>query len=171
MPCRSGPTGGNTRAAPNRRGNAGGIRKTTRNRQAPYRYGQQIWDETNSLAIEEMVTLESESEQTEASGYTNPAPSNPQPASSQHATSQYMSHSTASLLSEIPVLPHPYNAQPESPRQARESISLHDMRELLRAHEDDIVNQDVERLRSADTQTNLQTPSHSQPRPCHAGQP
>ena len=132
MTRRGGSTRGNRRVTANRRGNTGGIRKTTQNRQAPHRYGQQRPDEVNRQATEETVTRESESEQTEGSGFSNSEPSNPQ-----HPSSQPQPHSsTGYLLSEIRVFPYPHNAPAESPScQARETISLEDMRELVRAHE------------------------------------
>jgi len=168
MTRRGGSTRGNRRVTANRRGNTGGIRKTTQNRQAPHRYGQQRPDEVNRQATEETVTRESESEQTEGSGFSNSEPSNPQ-----HPSSQPQPHSsTGYLLSEIRVFPYPHNAPAESPsRQARETISLEDMRELLQAHEDDIVNQVVERLRPTHKQPNLATASNAQQLDPQARQP
>ena len=168
MPHRTGPTCGNAQArtSANRRGNSDGIRKTTRNRQAPNRYGQPNTADRTSPTTDETVTQENEDGESEASEYGNQAPAAHEPSSS-----QYKPQTTESLLSEIPVI----QSRPETPsgrhHLAPESITLDDMRELLRAHEEDIVNQVVQQLRPTHTPAISASPNLIQSSPNHPRQP
>ncbi|KAG0136592.1 hypothetical protein HOY82DRAFT_598831 [Tuber indicum] len=121
--------------------------KNTRTRRAPHRYGQSSDHEISQHESEQTVTLESESQQMQPSDYSDIPPS-----STHLHQSEYTTPSPEPLQSE-PSLPQNRPATyPQSRSPASQAISLNDMRELLRSHEDGIVNQVVHRLQSQNVQ-------------------
>ena len=141
MPRRTGSTLGNSRGSANRRGNTGGIRKTTRTRQPPHRYGQPQAHNTDSPATEETATLESESDLPHINANTNILQNG-----SEQPSSRYSPSTTESLQSEIPAFQNHPQPSPETSVQEQDGITLEDMPALLQAHEEYIVNQVVQRL-------------------------
>ena len=140
MPRRRGSGQGSSRGTASQRGNSGGIRKNTRTRQAPHRYGQNPENQATPSRSEETVTLESESEPIDGSEYGTPSRNQQSDVPAHSTPGSASQHSETSALSSEPILPH------QSSPPTAESISLQDMRELLRSHEEDIVNQVVRRL-------------------------
>ena len=140
MPRRRGSGQASSRATATQRGNSGGIRKNTRTRQPPHRYGQNPESEATPSRSEETVTLESETEPFEDSEYGIPS-RNQQSDVPTHSIPDSMSlHSETPVLTSEPILHH------QSSPPTAEAISLQDMCELLRSHEEDVVNQVVRRL-------------------------
>ena len=91
----------------------------------------------------ETQTLEDEREEIEASEARNSPPSSPA-----STISAYGSGTLNSLHSEIPVVQNDPRPNTNTPSLANEGIKLDDMGELLRSHENDIVNQVVLRIQS-----------------------
>ena len=120
------------------RANTGGIRKNTRNRRAPHRYGYNAEESSPQPESVETQTLEDESEEIEESEARNSPPSIPT-----STISAYGSRTQNSLHSEIPVVQNDTWLNTHTPSLADEGITLKDMQELLRSHENDIVNQVV----------------------------
>ena len=155
MPRRRGSSRGSSQVAISRRGNTGGIRKTTRSRQAPHRYGQSQEEQASTPVTEDTVTLESESKQAEPTDFINSDPINLQPSSPAYAGNTPVSPSLHSAISSPP---HPQDTR-------MEPNSLEDMRELLRSHEEDIVNQVVRRPRPHNAETHSSPPHNRQAAP------
>jgi len=143
IPRRRGSARGGSTGTASGRGTTGRIRKNTRNRQTTFRYGHHSGNETGLNGSEESLTLESETQQMDETQYGSPHEVDT-PADSP----SYDIQSTDSVQSEIYVLPRQTRANTESCSMAIEAISLDDMRELLRSHEEEIVNQVVLRLQS-----------------------
>lgn len=92
---------------------------------------------------EDSLPLESESEEADASEYSNPPTRNSPRTDRQH-------HSSSSISIE-PETPAPYYQPSASPREssgANDGITLNYMRNLLQAHEEDIINPMVLRLQA-----------------------
>ena len=123
------------------RANTGGIRKNTRNRRAPHRYGHNAEESSPQPESVETQTLEDENEEIEASKARNSPPSSPT-----GTISVYGSATLNSLHSEIPVEQNDPRLNTHTPLLANEGITLDNMRELLRSHENDIVDQVVLRI-------------------------
>ena len=175
MPVRRGSRQGGKQAAANRRatGTGGGIRKNIGSRQPPSRYGQSQEHDTDEEQHEHTLgeDAETDSNQAESREYNNPAPS----GSQSHTLSE---HNQDSLLrTPQSSTPAPQSLHEPSPPRAsigREAISVEDMRELLRSHEEDIVDRVFLRLSSQNNRptatpsrlpTIRATPSHRQQEP------
>jgi len=160
--------GNTTGTRANTRRSPGGIRKNTRSRQQPSRYGQEQEAASFGLGSEITNDSRSESEQVEPStpAYTvspaeNPRLRSPTLASlssttlrQREALSTPTTRDTQSLPASSPDLP----------------INLNTMRELLRSHEQDIVHRVMDQLNSRNNsqpripQPSSQIPHHSPPR-------
>ena len=143
MPRRRVPTRRGQLAPPNERGTPGRVRRHIRNRQAPCRYGQVAEPDAIQTDREETEELESVSNEVLPSEYSESLQSsiNPSPPGSHNESDTY----AESVIRE-PTTP------PISERQSttgpNEAISLDDMRQLLRSHEQDIVDRVVLQLRT-----------------------
>ena len=142
-PRRSSTRGGRT-SRPNTRGPEGGIRKNTRSRHAPTRYGQQqepVLTPTRESEGTNDPRSDSEEAQPSTPEYSHSPPSNTRtlsgsPTSQNTARSDRGNHiSTSAQASRTPSI---------SPSER--SINLTTMRELLRSHEQEIVDRVVLQL-------------------------
>lgn len=147
MAPRRGSTRGRTTAPNTRRRTQAGVRKNTRNRQAPNRYGQEATASPGTQGTQEPHSPTSSDAETEPT--TSRYSHSPDPTPSQTLRGTSTLPSEASTLSSA-------TASPEIP------IDLNTMRELLRSHEQDIVERVVQQL-SARNQP-LQIPSPPCPR-------
>ena len=159
MPTRRGSRRGGRPTATNRRGASGGIRKNTRSRQAPSHLGHTQEPESNQSENEESLPPASDSDQDDPSEYHNTPSSNTQShtLSNPNRLSPPLQSPTSIQISE----PEP---SPNVTRISNEGITLHDMRELLRSQEDEIVDRILLRLRSQNKEAST-TPLYSYPAP------
>jgi len=126
-----------------RRRGSGGIRKYTRSRQPPSRYGQET--EPDTQENHESPDKESESDQRELSEYENSSLRGTQ----SHTLSEHNQSSVAiSLWSGTPIPPTLYESSPQATPMSSQAFSIEDMRELLRSHEEEIVDRVFLRLNS-----------------------
>ena len=134
-----GATRGNTRQAPS------AIRKNTRSRQPPSRYGQE--SRTASIGLGSEITNEPRSESDEVNPSTTDYTPSPRANSRPHNTTPA---SPNSILTETATLaiPSERSTQRGSADSPAPSINIHTMRELLRSHEQDIIDRVVHQLNS-----------------------
>jgi len=145
MAPRRASTRGGTSAPLSRRGTRGGIRKNPRTRQAPTRYDLHP----------EPAPSTPRSAETNESGSSSMEPEPSIPEYSHSPQSNEIQPSLAPVSPENPRPPpatpttesEPESRSPSSPRSDR-TISLGTMRQLLRSHEEDIIDRVVQRLRS-----------------------
>ena len=143
MPRRRGSTRRDTSTPSNRRVARGGIRKNTRSRQAPSRYGQPPTQTNQQPGRENTSGTSSES------GDKEPSDSEYRHSSSthtlQHIPGEVLSRAASCVTPATSSEPDTIPAPVPSPDG---SINLYSMRELLRSHEQDIVDRVVLRLSS-----------------------
>ena len=160
MPRRRSSTRGASSAA-TRRGAPAGIRRNTRSRQPPSRYGHQSPQDSPHTVSEESRTLQINSEIVEASDSEQPG-TPPSDHSLHQEGSLYAS--TTHTVSPTPRSPSEQNTVQTTVSSNHIPISLHDMRILLQSHEQEIVDRVVLQLRS---NSNPQH-SHNHPTPQEA---
>ena len=141
MPSRRGSRRGRSLAPSSRGGTPAGIRRHTRSRQPPRRYGQPPESEPHEPSSGDTHVSESEENDAELSAYGN------SPQNNIHLNSPInVNRSSESELSTTLQPP----SEPESSLPAtnlgNDPISLDDMRELLRSHEEELVDRVVSRL-------------------------
>ena len=127
----------------------------TRSRQPPARYGHSHKDKTDDEHCENTLGggAETDSNQAESSEYNNLAPS----SSQSHTLSEHNQDSLPRTpQSSTPAPPSLHEPSPQTASISREAISIEDMQELIRSHEEDIVDQVFLRLSS---QNNRPTPT------------
>ncbi|KAG0132655.1 hypothetical protein HOY82DRAFT_606367 [Tuber indicum] len=152
MPRRRGSTRGSSQTSADRRGTSGGIRKSTRSRQVPRRYGQNVEDLSPHPESVKTHTMEEESEQMQASEPTDSRQNTPT-----ESPSAYDPARPDTFQSEIPVSRHEPTSLTGTCSPIHEGVTLDDMRQLLRSHANDIVDQVVRRLRP---QSSVASPTH-----------
>ncbi|KAG0644752.1 hypothetical protein HOY80DRAFT_1097526 [Tuber brumale] len=140
-PRRASTRGGSTSRA-NRNRAPGGIRRNTRSRQQPNRYGHP--EEQPSIHPHSQAPSDPPSDSDEA----EPSTREYSYSSSSSTNTIQQSRSPVPQQSggqqqETPTLPSEPDARPLSAVTAETSINLNTMRELLRSHEQDIVDQVV----------------------------
>ncbi|KAG0643266.1 hypothetical protein HOY80DRAFT_1020255 [Tuber brumale] len=146
MPRRRGSTRRNNANSTNRQGARGGIRKNTRNRQPPSRYGNLPRQETQEPGSEQSNSPSNGGDEAESQDpdYSQSLSTNTPPHNQDSDTRQ----STPSLAPATPVTP----SSPDTPSapgpSPNDSININTMRDLLRSHEQDIVERVVLRLSS-----------------------
>ena len=141
MPIRRGSRRGGSQAGTNRRRGQGGIRKNTRSRQPPSRYGQET--EPNTEENHQSPEEESGSDQGELSEYENSTIQGTQ----SHTLSEHIQSSVAiSLRSTTPIPPTLYEPSQQATPSSSQTLNIEDMRELLRSHEEEIVDRVFLRL-------------------------
>lgn len=148
MPSRRGTARRGNSTPANRRGGRGVIRKNTRSRQAPSRYGHTTASEPRQPDIDDRNTPSSESDNIEASD----------PEYSQSSSTHTLPHHRVSegpSSTPAPQMTPTAPSHPDSPATSTQSptgsINLNSMRELLRSHEQDIVDRVVQQLSSQHT--------------------
>ncbi|PUU80876.1 hypothetical protein B9Z19DRAFT_1122800 [Tuber borchii] len=158
MPHRRGITRRASTTESRSRSSTAGIRKNTRSRRVPQRYGDSSDDEVSLPANTESTTLESQSETITTNQQGSQVHSTPETETLRHNTPRTASVESTSLadLLESPVY------QPSSPRRGS-ALTLDDIRDLLRSHENDIVNQVVHRLQPEGTDRNQNQRANSFP--------
>ena len=167
MPSRRGSRGGGRATSTNRRGPSSGIRRNMRSRQGQSPLGQTQGPEPNQSENEETPPQESDSDQDEPSEYHNTLSSNTQ--SHTLSNPNRLSPQSRSLSSIQISEPQP---SPDATPIRNKEITLHDMRELLRSQEDEIVDRILLRPCSSNNPTSTpplnrhpaqQLPSGQQP--------
>jgi len=143
-PRRATARGGNSTPATRQRVPAG-VRKNTHTRQAPSRYGQQRDPDHSTPRTEHTNSPSSNSEELEPSTpqYSHASPNNERINISHSQPSNTISPQPATLISSRDVDCHTLLRSPSDI-----PINLSTMRELLRSHEQDIVDQVVLQLTS-----------------------
>ena len=162
MAPRRASTRGDTSTPANRRVARGGIRKNTRNRQPPSRYGQVQDSAIRSLNSGEGTGPSSTSNEVEPS---TPRYSHSPTPNIQQSISRTLSPAASSTEPQTPTISS-LDSQASSPHQEADiPINLNTMRQLLRSHEQEIVNRVLHQLTS---QNHIQpvTTSHI-PQPAH----
>jgi len=161
-------TGGTTR------GTRGGVRKNTRTRQPPNRYGHHEDPSSITIASATPSQTPSVSEGIEPStpeyGQSPGPPSRIRHPTQSSATEHTPQHSSARVT---PAPPSEQHNGSSSPASTRGSINIDTMRELLRSHEQDIINRVVLQLSSQNptlppaTDSNFQAlpPTHTGTQP------
>jgi len=143
MAARRGSRRGGSQAQHNRRGASSRIRKNMRNRQAPRRYGQN--EEPEAHQSDHENTPESSSNGGNPREYEYSTPSNNQNhcLSNDHQSTHNVQSQSPSPVDRVidGSSPHLYCTR-------NESISIDDMRELLRSHEKEIVDRVILQLRT-----------------------
>ncbi|PUU76657.1 hypothetical protein B9Z19DRAFT_1129406 [Tuber borchii] len=151
MPCRRGSTCRADTTETWSRSSTAGIRKNTRNRRAPQRYGNQSDEEASQPGSAETVILESEGETI--------IPGQPDGRAQLEITPEteslrYNTSRTASAHSETHLdAPESSPYQPSSPGGTT-AITINDVRNLLDSHANNIVDQVVLKLRPEVTNRN-----------------
>jgi len=153
----------NTRRAP------GGIRKNTRSRQRPIPYGQDHPTPSGSLASETTNDAGSDSDEEE--------PSTPEyslsPGDNAVTCSQTLRSLSSTTLAERVAVGSTLQTRDNEPHPLstpEQSINLHTMRELLRSHQQDIIDQVLDQLNSQNHRvSNLVQPSPSSLHHHHPG--
>jgi len=127
----------------------GGVRKTARTRRTGRSNQQPSKDATSLAGSIESATLESKGEADNQNEAVNPSePERQTEPSSLSAAPPYNTPQTDSVQSAITIYPRlPATRQSSSP-PANDGITIDDMRELLRSHEEDLITRVVSRLRS-----------------------
>jgi len=150
MPRRRVPIRGGRPAPPSGRGTLGPVQRNIRNRQAPHRYGQVADPDATPTDREETEELDSVSNEVLSSEYSE---------SLQRSINHPSSHNQSATYSESAI--REPTTSPTSERQSttgpNEAISLDDMRQLLRSHEQDIVDRVVLQLRAQNGVTSSST--------------
>jgi len=154
MAPRRAPTRGGTSTPAARHRATGGIRKNTRSRQAPTRYGQRLEAPSHTPETEGTNEPTISSEETE--------PSIPQYSDSPPLANPGLPHPGS------PATPSQAASRSISPAPSDTPISLHTMQALLRSHEQDIVDRVVLRLSSQHPSLPHQTTQPPQHNPIHA---
>jgi len=168
-PRRATARGGNSTPATRRRAPAG-VRKNTRTRQAPSRYGQQRDPDHSTPRTEHTNSPSSNSEEPEPSTpqYSQASPNN-EPINISHSQpSNTISPQPATPISSRDVDSHTLSRSPSDI-----PINLSTMRELLRSHQQDIVDRVVLQLTSNNQNPLSPTPQQTQqpPFPTRGTQP
>ena len=171
MAPRRASTCGSTSTQASTRRTRGGVRKNTRTRQLPSRYGHHEDPSSITIASEASNETPSESEDVEPSipeyGQSPESPSHTRhqsPASSIHHTPRGLAASVTSFQ------PNESYNRSASPASTRDSINIDTMRKLLRSHEQDIVNRVVHQPNSQIPTQHLATHSTSKAiPPSHSG--
>ena len=152
---------GGSLAPSSRRGGSGGIRRNTRNRQAPRRYGQTPVAEFGGSESEEIHDSESEDVEAETSGHGHSSLN-----TIQLHPPLNVNQGSISFLSSAPSNTSVRESSPQAALPGNDGISLDDMRQLLRSHEQDIVNRVVLQLRSQNPNLTQRSPP-TEPPPVH----
>jgi len=150
MPRRRVPTRGGRPAPPSGRGTLGRVWRNIRNRQAPHRSGQVADPDATQTDREETEELDSVSNEVLSSEYSE---------SLQRSINHPSSHNQSDTYSESTI--REPTTSPTSERQSttrrNEAISLDGMCQLLRSHEQDIVDRVVLQLRAQNGVTSSST--------------
>ena len=153
-PRRTTARGGSQNSRGNTRRQQAGIRKNTRSRQPPSRYGQN--PEQTSTPTSSQIAHNEGSDSDEA------ASSSPQHSYSPSSSTNTLqpsrtpiSRSSTVQQPRTPSIPRQTNSSPVSHAASETSINLNTMRELLRSHEQDIVDRVLHQL------TSQNPPQHS----------
>ena len=143
-PRRSSTRGGSSNQS-NTRASASRIRKNTRSRQPPSRYGQLI--DPSSPAIDTSAANYTASDSVETNPST-PEYSHTPPSNTRTLSRSPISQRTRGPHTELPRSPSVLETRPSPTPPSEASINLSTMRELLRSHEQDIVDRVVLQLRT-----------------------
>ena len=143
-PRRSSTRGGSSNQS-NTRASASRIRKNTRSRQPPSRYGQLI--DPSSPAIDTSAANYTASDSVETNPST-PEYSHTPPSNTRILSRSPISQRTTGPHTEPPRSPSVLGTRPSPTPPSEASINLSTMRELLRSHKQDIVDRVVLQLRT-----------------------
>lgn len=178
MAPRRASTRGETSTPANRRGAGGGIRKNTRNRQPPNRYGQGVDPAPTSSNHQEQIEPSSTSSEIEPSTprYTHsPLPN------IQQSISRTLSLAGSPTPPAIPTISTEADPESSARQESDIPINLSMMQQLLQSHQQDIVDRVIHQLSSQNHTQQLNTrhvslppsptivnPLLPQPNPTHA---
>ena len=127
----------------------GGVRKTARTRRTGRRNEQPSEEATSLAGSIESATLESEGEADNQNEAVNPSePERQTEPSSLSPTPPYNTPQTDSVQSAITIHPRRPSTRQSSSSPGNDGITIDDMRELLRSHEEDLITRVIARLRS-----------------------
>jgi len=142
MPSRRGSRGTSSSTLSSRRGGRGRIRKATCSRQAPQRYGQSQEAQPSSSGSGETLQQEAHTDEAIPSEYADSQARNPETN-----TPSPSSQSTIQCQSRIPISSSERDISLPPSRSGTPGISLDDMRDLLKSHEQDLIEKVVQQLR------------------------
>jgi len=137
-----------------RRGGRGRIQKATRSRQVPQRYGQSQELEPSQSESEDTLQQEATSEEVETSEYADSHTGNQEPQTPTNST-----RSTIQGPARVLIPPSARDISLSPAQAAIPGISLDDMRNLLKSHEQGIIDRVVRQLQTANHNP-LSLPTH-----------